>query len=120
MPLPDDDSLVLLHNPRCSKSRATLALLEERGATFATRLYLEDPLSREELSDLAGRLGRPASDFVRSKDAAFGEAGLGPGAAADAILDAIARQPALLERPILVRGRRAAIGRPPEDVLELL
>lgn len=120
MPLPSDDTLVLLHNPRCSKSRAALALLEERGLAFETRLYLEDPLSREELDELARRLGRPASGFVRSKEEAFAEAGLAPDAEDLAILDAMARQPILMERPILVRGSRAAIGRPPEDILGLL
>jgi arsenate reductase len=121
MPLPEsDDQLLLLHNPRCSKSRATLALLEERGASFEVRLYLEDPLSRDELASLAQRLGKPASGFVRSKESAFAEAGCSADSSEDEILDAMAESPILMERPILVRGSRAAIGRPPEDVLELL
>ena len=74
MPLPADDTLVLLHNPRCSKSRATLALLEERGAKFEIREYLSDPLSREELAGLGGCLGRPPREWVRSKEAAFSDA----------------------------------------------
>jgi len=115
-----DDELLILHNPRCSKSRATLALLQERGAAVAVREYLKDPLTRRELADLAGRLGRPASGFVRRKEAAFAEAGLDAKSSDDAILDAMAAAPVLMERPILVRGRRAAIGRPPEDVLQLL
>jgi arsenate reductase (glutaredoxin) len=112
--------LVLLHNPRCSKSRAAKALLEERGAPFALRLYLEEPLSRAELAQLARRLGRPAREWVRRGEPAFAAAGLGPASDDGAVLDAIAAHPELLERPILVRGERAVVGRPPERVLELL
>lgn len=120
MALPDDDRLLLLHNPRCSKSRATHALLEAEGVTFEARLYLEEPLSAAELQELAKRLGRPASEWVRRKEAAFEEAGLQAQAAEAEIVEAIAAHPILMERPILVRGPRAAIGRPPEKVLELL
>ena len=67
MALPTDDTLLLLHNPKCSKSRATLALLEEQGATFETRLYLEDPLAEDELRDLGQRLGRAPVDYTRTK-----------------------------------------------------
>lgn len=120
MSLPDDDSLLLLHNPRCSKSRAALALLEERGVEFVLREYLKDPLSRAELESLAERLGRPPGEFVRRNESAFGEAGLDAKSTDDEILDAMAESPILMERPILVRGDRAAIGRPPEDVLALV
>jgi arsenate reductase len=121
MALPaSDDDLLLLHNPRCSKSRATLALLEEHGASFDVRAYLDDPLDVDELRSLGERLGRPASGFVRRKEAAFAEAGCGPESSDAEILEAMAKSPILMERPILVRGSRAAIGRPPEDVLELL
>lgn len=121
MALPDsDEPMLLLHNPRCSKSRATLALLEERGATFDVREYLTDPLSRDELKELGGRLGRTPRQWVRSKESAFGEAGLSDESSDEALLDAVAANPILMERPILVRGPRAAVGRPPEDVLQLL
>jgi len=119
-PLPDGDTLVLLHNPRCSKSRAAHALLTERGVAFAERRYLEDPLSRAELAFLRERLGRPPSEWVRSGEAAFAAAGLGERSDAAALLDAMAAHPILIERPILVRGARAVVGRPPERVLELL
>ena len=120
MPLPGSgDALVLLHNPRCSKSRATLALLEERGASFTLREYLNDPLSVGELEELALRLGKPCSEWVRKGESVYKESGLA-GAGEDALRDAIAANPILMERPILVSTARAAIGRPPEDVLELL
>jgi arsenate reductase (glutaredoxin) len=113
-------ALVLLHNPRCSKSRAAKALLEERGAELRLRLYLEEPLSRAELADLARRLARPAREWVRRGEAAFAAAGLGPSSDDEAVLDAIAKHAELLERPILVHGERAVVGRPPERILELL
>ena len=120
MALPNDDTILLLHNPKCSKSRATLALLEEKGASFETRLYLADPLGEDELRDLGKRLGRSAVEYTRTKQAEFAEAGLSKDSAEDEILAAMAKTPILMERPVVIRGNRAAIGRPPEDVLALL
>jgi len=120
MSLPDDDSLLLLHNPRCSKSRAALALLEERGVDFAVRRYLDEPLDAEELASLRRRLDRPAAEWLRRGEDAYREAGLGPDSDEAAILAAMAAHPILVERPVLVRGGRAVVGRPPERVLELL
>lgn len=116
----NDDQILLLHNPKCSKSRATLALLEESGASFETRLYLQDPLDVLELRDLGQRLGKAVVDYTRTKQAEFAEAGLSKDSEDDAILGAMAKTPILMERPVVVRGARAAIGRPPEDVLALL
>ena len=119
--LPDDEkSLVLLHNPRCSKSRAALKLLEEKGARFEIRLYLDEPLSLAELEDLEGRLGRSAAEWTRSAEKAYAEAGLSRDSDAAALRAAMAATPILMERPILVRGTRAVVGRPPEAILELL
>ncbi len=112
--------LVLYHNPRCSKSRAALALLQERGVAFELVEYLETPPSREDLENLQRKLGLPASQWVRSKEEAFRQAGLSEQSTEAEILDAIAASPILLERPILVRGERAAIGRPTERLLQLL
>ena len=121
MALPEsNDPMLLLHNPRCSKSRATLALLEERDANFEVREYLSDPLTADELSSLAERLGRPLREWIRSKEAAFSAAGLSSESDDASLLNAVSSEPILMERPILVRGSRAAIGRPPEDVLALL
>ena len=94
MALPEsDEQTVLLHNPRCSKSRATLALLEERGTRFEVREYLSDPLSREELVSLGQRLARPLGQWIRKKEAAFGEAGLSSESSDDALFDAVAERP---------------------------
>lgn len=117
--LPRDDRLLLLHNPRCSKSRAARALLEARSVPFEERRYLETPLTREELADLRERLD-PDAAWVRRGEPAWAEAGLPSEPGPDALLDAIAAHPILLERPILVRGPRAVVGRPPERLLELL
>jgi arsenate reductase len=119
MSLPTDTP-ILLHNPRCSKSRRALALLEERGVVFQERRYLDEPLSRAELEELGRRLGRSPGEWVRRNEAAFADAGLDATSPDEAILDAIAAHPILLERPILVHGDRAVVGRPPEDVLALL
>jgi len=115
-----DDRLVLLHNPRCSKSRAARALLEERGVEFSERRYLEQPLSRAELSDLAARLGRSPHAWVRKGEEAYREAGLDASSDDERVLDAMAAHPILIERPIAIRGPRAVVGRPPEEVLSLL
>ena len=112
--------VTLLHNPSCSKSRAARSLLEERGVAFRERRYLDDPLTRAELEQLAKRLGRPAREWLRHKEAAYAESGLAESSSDREIFDAIVRHPILLERPIAIRGNRALVGRPPERVLELL
>ena len=114
------DGLVLLHNPRCSKSRATHALLEERGVEFSVRLYLDDPLSVEELEELGRRLEKSTADWVRKGESVFREAGLGSDSSDAELRAAIAKHPILMERPILVSAEQAAVGRPPENVLALL
>jgi arsenate reductase len=120
MLLASRDQLLLLHNPRCSKSRAAKELLGARGVAYEERRYLEAPLSRDELAELARRLARPVREWTRTKEPAFARLGAAERTSNDALLDALARHPELLERPILVRGDRAAIGRPVEALLELL
>lgn len=121
MPEPPNQTTatLLIHNPGCSKSRATRLLLEEKGIDFEVRAYLDDPLTRDELETLRRRLGRPVSQWVRPKEACFAKAGLSADSTDDELLDAIAIHPKLLERPIVVHGERAEIGRPPEQVLSL-
>lgn len=116
----DPEALVLLHNPRCSKSREAKLLLDARGVAYTERRYLEQPLSRAELGELAQRLGRPVRAWTRTREPAFAQLGLAADAPDAALLDAIAQHPELLERPVLVSGARAVVGRPPEAILELL
>lgn len=118
MSLPDDDAIVLLHNPSCSKSRRAKELLDAAGVAYTERAYLERPLDRAELEDLRARLARPAAEWVREREARA--AGVDPAGDEATLLAALAAHPELLERPIVVRGPRAVVGRPPEDVLALL
>lgn len=109
----------LLHNPRCSKSRAALALLEEHGVEHQVRKYLDEPLSYDELRILKKRLGRPAAEWMRwGQDEAKT---LSKDAPEQDLLKAIAATPILMERPILILGDEALVGRPgPEALLPLL
>ena len=108
------------HNPRCSKSRAGLALLQERGAELRVRRYLDDPPTVAELATARAALGNPpVIDMMRRGDKLFGDLGLG-GADDTALMAAMAAHPILIERPLAIRGPRAVIGRPPERLLDLL
>lgn len=113
-------ALILWHNPRCSKSRQALALLEEKGAAVEVRKYLEDAPSLGELRALQGKLGLSAVEMMRTKEAEFKEMGLTKDASDEVLLAAMAELPKLIERPVLISEERAVIGRPPERVLELL
>jgi len=113
-------SPTLLHNPRCSKSRAAKALLDERDVAYVERRYLDEPLSPAELRELRRRLDRPAREWVRTGEAAYREAGLDAQSTDDALLDAMAAHPILIERPILILGRHAAVGRPLSNIETLL
>ncbi len=112
--------ITLWHNPRCSKSRAALKLLTDRGVETKVRLYLADPPSREEIDRVLHKLGLPASALIRSGEALYRELGLDEVDDDEELLNAMAENPILIERPIAIRGSRAVVGRPPEDVLNLL
>ncbi|HBQ35249.1 MAG TPA: arsenate reductase (glutaredoxin) [Rhodobacteraceae bacterium] len=110
---------VIWHNPRCSKSRATLALIEQAGINPEIRLYLNDAPSQTEIGEALGLLGIPAKDLVRKTDALFKELGL-KGADEQTLIKAMSENPKLIERPIVFANNKAAIGRPPESVLSIL
>lgn len=112
--------ITIYHNPKCSKSRQALALLQEKGIEPTIVRYLDAPLGAAELSALLDKLGIEAHGLVRSKEAEYKEAGLSKEASREAIVAAIARYPRLMERPVIARGERAVIGRPTERLLELL
>ncbi|MFT5052745.1 MAG: arsenate reductase [Chlamydiales bacterium] len=114
-----DGEFVLIHNPGCSKSRAVKAMLEERGIAHRELRYLDDPLTVAELEDLAVRLAQPPVAWVRSGEPAYREAQLGSQSSAADVIAAMAEHPSIIQRPILMRGSRARVGRPPEQVLEL-
>ncbi len=112
---------IIYHNPRCSKSRQTLALLQERGLDVAIVEYLKDPPDAATLRALMKALNKAPREVLRRTEGAFSELGLAAHLDDDeAVIAALAAHPILLERPIVVVGDRAAIGRPPENVLSLL
>lgn len=108
------------HNPRCSKSRQTLALLEERGIAPQIRLYLQDSPDEATLRTVLAELGKTPVEIMRVKDALFKDLGLRKDTPADDLIRAMVANPALIERPIVRAGGKARMGRPPEDVLEIL
>ena len=111
----------IYHNPRCSKSRATLALLQQRGIEPDITLYLENPPSEKELRTLLRQLGITARELLRKGEAEFRELGLADPSLTEAeLVSAMVSNPRLIERPIVVANGKAAIGRPPESVLDIL
>ncbi|WP_273825933.1 arsenate reductase (glutaredoxin) [Pseudomonas asplenii] len=113
--------LTLYHNPRCSKSRGALELLEARGLAPTVVRYLETPLDAPQLRSLLGKLGIGARQLLRSGEDEYQSLNLADSQLGDEqLIAAIAAHPKLMERPILVAGDKAIIGRPPEKVLEIL
>jgi arsenate reductase len=111
-------SITLYHNPKCSKSREALALLQESGAEFTVREYLRDPLSEEELLSLLGKLRGEMSAAVRTKEEKYRE--LNFSLNKESIAKNLASHPELLERPIAVKGGLAVVGRPIENLKEII
>ena len=113
-------NIKIYHNPRCSKSRQTMALLEEQGVAPDVTLYLETPPSKDELEEILTMLGIEPRELMRKGEAEYKELNLAdPGLDRGALLDAMVKHPILIERPIVVKDGKAALGRPPERVLEL-
>ena len=111
--------VTMYHNHRCNTSRRTLALLREKGVEPNIIEYLKTPPSAGELKKILGQLKMPASKLVRKKEAAA--AGIDPAALSeDALIQAMAKNPIIVERPIVVSGGKAALGRPPEVALSVL
>lgn len=111
---------VIYHNPRCSKSRATLALLKERGIEPKIIEYLNTPPTAKELKAIVNKLGIKPEALVRKGEAVYKEKFAGKALSDAQWIEALASNPVLIERPIVVRGERAVIGRPPENVEQLL
>jgi arsenate reductase len=113
--------VTIYHNPRCSKSRQTLALLEDRGVEPQIVEYLRTPPSEAEISEILAMLGIGAADLLRAGEAEYRELGLGGADVTDEQrIRAMSANPRLMQRPIVVCGTQARIGRPPEQVLEIL
>jgi arsenate reductase (glutaredoxin) len=114
-------SVSIYHNPRCSKSRQTLELLRARGIEPVVVKYLETPPDRATLRRLLTQLGLTPRELMRRQEKEYRELGLDdPALSPEQLVDAMVTHPRLIERPIVVKDGRAALGRPPEAVLEIL
>ena len=115
------DKITIYHNPRCSKSRATLGLLEDQGRQPEVVEYLKTPPTAAELKKILKMLGLEPRELMRRKEKEYKEAGLDDEGLSDTqLIEAMVKHPKLIERPIVIRGGKAALGRPPEKVLEIL
>lgn len=112
-------SVTIYHNPRCSKSRQTLELIRAKGIEPMIVEYLRETPSAAEIKGLLEKLGKAPCDIIRKGEAVYKELELKT-AGDDALIEAMAANPILIERPIVVNGDKAALGRPPEDVLGIL
>jgi len=113
-------TVTIYHNPRCSKSRAGLALLRAKGVEPTVIEYLKTPPTKEALRAIVQKLGIKPADLVRTGEEIYQQKFKGKAMTDEQWLDALARHPVLIERPIVVKGARAAVGRPPERVLDVL
>lgn len=114
-------NFTIYHNPRCSKSRQTLALLEEHNIQPEIVLYLENTPNKQELLGLTQQLNKKPREILRKTEDAYKNMGLADTALSDDdLLEAMVVEPKLIERPIVVAGTKAVLGRPPENVLELI
>lgn len=107
------------HNPRCSKSRQTLSLLEARAAV-TVRLYLKEPPDEVELQAVLAMLGKSAAEFIRKGEGVFRDLGLSVHDTEETLIRAMVEHPILVERPLVLAQGKAALGRPPEAVLDIL
>ncbi len=113
--------IIIYHNPQCSKSRATLQLLEQRGIKPKIIEYLKTPPSKTEMKEILNLLGLEPRALMRKQEPEYREAGLDdPSLTPEALIAAMLKQPKLIERPIVLANGKAAIGRPPENVLKIL
>ncbi|MAU15787.1 MAG: arsenate reductase (glutaredoxin) [Muricauda sp.] len=110
----------IYHNPRCRKSREGLAILEKSGKEFEIIRYLEDVPSKEELKTLIDYLGIAPMDLVRKNEAVWKEKFKGKAMSDDEVISAMVENPKLIERPIVVNGEKAVLGRPPENISKVL
>jgi len=108
------------HNPRCSKSRAVAALLEEKGVEAEVVKYLDNPPTKEELKILLSQLGMSARELMRTKEDIYNELDLENEIDEEKLIEAMVANPKLIERPIVIKDGKAVIGRPIENVVELL
>lgn len=111
--------MIIYHNPRCSKSRETLQIIQDKGMDVEVIEYLKHPLSENELKTILKKLGMKAEDIVRKSETLYKENYKDKKISEEQWLKILAENPVLIERPIVVKGNKAVLGRPPENVLRL-
>ncbi len=114
------NTVTIWHNPRCSKSRNSMTLLEEKGVDAEVVKYLDTPPTKEELKTLLSQLGMNARELMRTSEAVYKELGLKEVEDEEKLIEAMVENPKLIERPIVIKDGKAVIGRPIENVVELL
>lgn len=115
------NQVTIYHNPQCTKSRQTLELLREKGFEPQVVEYLKTPPTVSELKEILKKLGMLAVEIIRTQEPEYKELGLlNSRMSEDGLIQVMAKHPKLIERPIVVNGKRAAIGRPPENILAIL
>lgn len=112
-------SVKIFHNPRCSKSRQALQLLQSEGIKFEIIEYLKNPLTKDELKNVVDKLEISPEDLLRKNEADFKSNFKGKELSGDQVIQAMIDYPKLMERPIVVNGNKAKVGRPPESIMEL-
>ena len=113
-------SVVIWHNPRCSKSRAGVKYLEEKGVDFTIRKYLDNPPGAEEIREVLNKLGISARKLMRTKEAVYKELNLKEVTDEDALIEAMAAHPKLIERPVVIHRDKAVVARPAEAIDTIL
>ncbi len=111
--------VTIWHNPRCSKSREALKLLEENGTEVEIFKYLDEEITKEDIKDLLQKIGASARDIMRTKESIYKELGLKDVDDEEKLIEAMVEHHKLIERPIVIKGNNAVIGRPPVKVLEI-
>ncbi len=110
----------IYHNPRCSKSRQGLSILKDANVDFEIIEYLKTPLSKKEITEIVGKLNIDPIDLIRKNETDWKENFKGKEMSNEQVIDAMVAYPKLIERPIVIRGDKAVLGRPPEKIVSLL
>lgn len=114
------EKYTIWHNPRCSKSREAFSILENKGADMVIIKYLEEKITKEMIEELLEKLGISAKELLRTKEEEYKSLGLKDETNEQKLIQVMVEHPKLIERPIVIKGKKAVLGRPPEKVLELL
>jgi len=114
------DKIVVWHNPRCSKSRNGIKYLDEKGAEYAIRRYLDEPPTAEEIREILKKLGMKPRELMRTKEKIYRELGLKDVGDDEKLIEAMAEHPKLIERPIVIKGDKAVVARPETKIDEIL